>query len=158
MELLRRRPAHAPLLDWRRAAADARILRPRFANEAILFVFALLAEGSDSPFLKEALPFTAFGLDEFRKRTERDGATLAILAIHRMRRFGDSPFARMNAMAEERGIPVIDQGAELREAEWAHDSHWSPAGHQWAAEALLEYLKENQDICEGPALSSGEPL
>ena len=75
-----------------------------------------------------------------------------------MRRFGDSPFARMNAMAEERGIPVIDQaafirrqGAELREAEWAHDSHWSPAGHQWAAEALLEYLKENQDICRGSA-------
>ena len=162
-ELSRRHPAHAPLLDWRRAAADAHILRPRFANEAIPFFFELLAEGSDSPFLKEALAHTAFGLDEFRKRTERDGAALAVLAIHQMGDFGGGAFARLNAMAEERGVPIIDQatfirlqGAELREAEWAHNSHWSPAGHQWAAEALLEYLRGNQDICEGTALGSGE--
>ena len=64
----------------------------------------------------------------------------------------------MSAMAEERGIPVIDQaalvrrqGAELRDAQFPHNGHWSPAGHQWAAEALLEYLKENQDICRGSA-------
>ena len=24
---------------------------------------------------------------------------------------------------------------------------WNAAGHQWAAEALLEYLKQNQEIC-----------
>ena len=61
----------------------------------------------------------------------------------------------MNELAAERRIPVIDQGdviyrqgADLRDAEWAHDSHWNPAGHQWAAEALLEYLKRNQDVCE----------
>ena len=60
----------------------------------------------------------------------------------------------MNEMAAERGIPVIDQGdvihrqaAELRDASWAHDDHWNPTGHRWAAEALLEYLKQNQDVC-----------
>ena len=54
----------------------------------------------------------------------------------------------MNEMAAERRIPVIDQGdfiyrqgADLRDARWAHDPHWNPTGHQWAAEALLEYLK-----------------
>ena len=61
----------------------------------------------------------------------------------------------MNELAAERRIPVIDQadviyrqGADLRDAAWAHDDHWSPAGHQWAAEALLEYLKRNQGVCE----------
>ena len=53
-------------------------------------------------------------------------------------------------MAAERGIPVIDQGdfidrqgGDLRDARWAHDCHWNPTGHQWAAQALLEYLKQN---------------
>ena len=130
------------------------------ANEEVPSFFALFAEGNDSPFLKEALTFTAFGIDEFKKRTERDGAALAILAIHQT-----GAFAPMNAMAEELGVPVIDQadfirrrGAELRDAQWAHDGHWNSAGHQWAAETLLQYLKENQDLCGGAALGSGEPF
>ena len=60
----------------------------------------------------------------------------------------------MNELAAERRIPVIDQadviysqGADLRDAGWAHDDHWNPTGHRWAAEALLAYLKRNQDVC-----------
>ena len=56
----------------------------------------------------------------------------------------------MNELAAARGIPVINQaavisrqGADLRDAEWAHDGHWNPTGHQWAAEAVLAYLKRN---------------
>ena len=176
MELLRRRPAYASLLDgWRPVSTGNK--RMWFENEETPSFFALFQEGYGSPngllngssnapppFFKEALAHTAFGLDDFRKRTERDGAALAILATHRMQRFGGGTFAWMNAMAEERGIPVIDQaalirrqGAELRDAQFPHNSYWNPAGHHWAAEALLEYLKENQDICGGPALGSGEP-
>ena len=40
------------------------------------------------------------------------------------------------------------RGAGLRDARWAHDGHWNPAGYQWAAEAMLEYLKRNRDVCE----------
>lgn len=61
----------------------------------------------------------------------------------------------MNELAAARRIPVINQadviysqGADLRDAQWAHDSHWNPTGHRWAAEALLAYLKQNQDVCE----------
>ena len=151
--LKQRRPSWAPLLDeWQIVMED---VRTRPANEGIPSVHALFREESDSPFLKEALAFTAFGLDEWKKRAERDGAALVILASHRMRRYGEGTFARMNEMAAERSIPVIDQadfiyrqGAELRDAEWAHDGHWSPRGHRWAAEALLEYLERNQDVCE----------
>ena len=152
-ELLSQRPAYAPLLDEYRPVSMGRV-QMRFAHEDIPNFFALFAEGNGSPFYKEALAFTAFGLDQFKKRVERDGAALVILASHRMSRFGDGIFARMNEMAAERRIPVIDQadfiyrqGAELRDAGWAHNDHWSPAGHQWAAEALLEYLKQNQWVC-----------
>ncbi len=103
----------------------------------------------------ETLAFTAFALDEFKKRAERDGAALVILAAHRMVNDGDVPLAWLSELAAERRIPVVDQadfinrqGAELRDAEWTHDGHWNLAGHRWAAEALLEYLKQNQELCE----------
>ena len=154
VELLRRRPAYAPLLDgWRPVSMGNR--RLRFANEDIPRFLALFQEGNDLPLYKEALAFTAFGLDQFKERAERDGAALVILATPLMHKEGGGAFARMSEMAAERGIPVIDQGdfihrrgAELRDAKWAHDAHWNPTGHRWAAEALLEYLKRNQDVCE----------
>ena len=149
MELLGRRPAHAPLLDgWRPVSRGDK------QGRGIPNLSALFTEGNDSPFFTEALAFTAFALDEFKRRTERDGAALVILATHLMSNFGGSALARLNEMAAERGIPVIDQGdfihrqsAELRDAHWAHDGHWNPTGHRWAAEALLEYLKRNRDVC-----------
>ena len=87
VELLSRRPAYAPLLDgWRPVSKDRVRIRP--ANEDPPTFFSLFQEGNDSPLYKEALAFTAFGLDEFKKRTERDGAALVILATHRTRYFG----------------------------------------------------------------------
>ena len=145
MELLSRHPAYAPLferLPMSRGAVRSPSLR------------ALFAERNSSPFYTEALAFTTFALDEFKKRTERDGAALVILAPHPMSNYGGGVLARLNETAAERGIPVIDQsdyirrqGAELRDAHWPHDGHWNPTGHQWAAEALLEYLKRNRDVC-----------
>ena len=140
--LSRRSPGYAVLLDgWRPTTR----------------------EGMDDPFVdaqdmppvyEDALDFTAFGLDQFRDRADRDGAALVILSSHTMGTRGDLAFDRLTALAESRGIPVIDQydyitrqGAGPRDAIWAHDDHWNAAGHRWAAEALIEYLKQNQDIC-----------
>ena len=106
------------------------------------------------PIFEEALEFTAFALDQFKERADRDGVSLVILSTMSMGTYGDRRFDRMNALAKERGIPVIDQaayirrqGADFEDARFPHDGHWNPAGHQWAAEALLEYLKENPHIC-----------
>ena len=140
--LSRRSPGYAALLDgWRPTTR----------------------EGMDDPFLhaqdlppvyEDALDFTGFALDQFRERADRDGAALVILSTHHMGTQGHLGFDRLAALAESRGIPVIDQydyitrqGAEPRDAIWVHDGHWNAAGHRWAAEALLEYLKENQAIC-----------
>ena len=141
--LSRRSPRYAALLDGWRPTTRERINDP--------FLFA-----QDMPAIHEdALDFTAFALDQFRERADRDGAALAILSSHDIGTRGDLGFDRLTALTEPRGIPVVDyndyvlrQGAEpRRDARWEHDDHWNTAGHRWAAEALLEYLKANQEIC-----------
>ena len=66
-------------------------------------------------------------LDQFKERADRDGAgaALVILSAHAMRILGDLGFGRLNALAEPRDIPVIDQYDHI----------------------LLEWLKRNQDVC-----------
>ena len=116
------------------------------------------------PAFEKELAFTAFALDQFKERTERDKTSLVILASYTMGTRGHAPFGHMSALAEVRNIPVIDQydyirhqGANPeRDARWANDGHWNEQGHQWAAEALLEYLKENPEICTRPA-DTGTP-
>ena len=136
--LSRRSPGYAALLDgWRPTKRDD--IRASFLYARDL-----------QPVYEDALDFTGFALDQFRKRADRDGAALVILSIPHMGTRGDLAFDRMAALAEPRGIPVIDQhdyitrqGAKPRDAIWEHDGHWNAAGHRWAAEALFEYLKRN---------------
>ena len=141
--LSRRSPRYAALLDGWQPTTRGDIWTP------------LLYARDLPPVYEGALDFTAFALDQFRERAARDGTALVILSSHYIGTRGDLGFDRLTALAEARGIPVIDyndyvlrQGAvPRRDAAWAHDGHWNVAGHQWAAEALLEYLKENQEIC-----------
>ena len=102
----------------------------------------------------DALEYTALALDEFKTRAERDGVTLAIFATHTMGGRADPVFERLRGMAQARDIPVInqhdwivDQGADVKDAHWPHDKHWNPAGHRWAAQALLEFLRRNTEVC-----------
>ena len=147
-EWLRRNPAYAPLLEGLEELGGLASLGGRKPK-----CTQLLVEGRSPPICNEAFAFTAFGLDEFRKRAERDGVALVILASHVMAQ-NDGALV-LKKLAGERGIPVIDQsdvirraGAAGADAQWAHDYHWNPAGHRWAAQALLEYLERNQWICD----------
>ena len=119
---------------------------------------AALEKKALSPAYEEAVAFTGFALDQFKARTERDGAALAILATYLVGQPGDRIFDRLHDLAAARGIPVISQrawierrGEDVRDARWTHDGHWSPTGHRWAAEALLEWLTRNQDVCRQAA-------
>ena len=141
-ELLSRRPRYESLLAGVQPANIGSYLRP------------LAAE--DSGISKEAFAFTAFALDQFMERTKRDNVSLIILSEYRMRSSGHRAFDRLNTMTEERGILVINlydylirQGQSLEDVRWKHDGHWNPTGHQRAAEALLEYLREHPEVCAG---------
>ena len=106
------------------------------------------------PVFQDAVDYTAFALDEFKARADRDGARLVILSSYTMESRGDPLFDRMSAMAQERGMPVIDQyayikrqGYKMEDARFKHDFHWSANGHLWAAEALMEWIERNPDVC-----------
>ena len=108
------------------------------------------------PALEEALTYTAFGIDQFKRRAARDGVELAILSASvYMGTRGDPQFDRLSAIAEARGIPVISyydyiagQGHEAQDGILGFDHHWNPTGHEWAAAAVLEWLKANRDVCD----------
>lgn len=95
--------------------------------------------------------FTAFALQQFKERAERDNVVLLILTVFMESR---GHLDRLNAIVETQGIPVINmsdyiirQGGSIKDSHWEHDSHWNATGHQWAAEALLEYLRRHPEVC-----------
>jgi len=108
------------------------------------------------PGLEETLEYTAFGIEQFKRRVDRDGAALVILAAtDRMGTQGDPQFERLSAIAEPLGIPVISQydyvvrqGHDYQDYRWRTSTKWNAAGHQRTAEFIMEWLKANQDVCE----------
>ena len=117
--------------------------------------FDLLKEDDLPLFYEENMDFTEFALDEFKRRADHDDAALIILSTHHVGAEGNPIFDRLKAMAQVRGIPVISQldyiirsGGRVEDANFRHDPHWTAAGHRWAAEALLQYLDQNQRICD----------
>lgn len=117
-------------------------------------------EGELPPLYDEACGFTRFGLEEFRRRTERDGARLVILAASQIRSLNNRVYLKLEEIGRELGIPVIDQysyiaehGGNPVEAMYNFDMHWTPKGHQWGAEALLQYI-EQTGICREPRVGS----
>ena len=112
-----------------------------------------------SPLFREAVEFTAFALDEFQRRVADDGASLwLLLASSRgTQHLGDvlRPLeVIVEDLAEARGIPVVSmrdyivrQGRNPRDGTFPSDMHWNPTGHQWAAEVLLERLRQYPEVC-----------
>ena len=148
-----------PTNEWANMIADRPCCaldgwRPRGGND--LSLGRPFTKEHLPPILDETLEYTAFGIEQFKRRADRDGAKLAILAITKyMGTRGDPQFDRLSAIAEPRGIPVISdydyilrQGYAADEGHFRFDIHWNATGHQWAAEAVLEWLKRNQEVCD----------
>ena len=144
--------SYRQLRAWRDMLAE----RPCCASLTKVYQDTQFKEESLPPALEEALEYTAFGIEQFKRRADLDGARLAILsATARMGTRGDPQFDRLSAIAAARGIPVISdyaynirQGRDPWDGILRHDGHLNATGHQWVAEAFLEWLKENQDVCD----------
>ncbi len=145
-DIITERPCCASLLDgWQPAISHYRLgLGIRFKEEHL------------PPVFEEALEYTDFGIEQFKRRADRDGVNLGIMAATpHMGTRGDPQFERLSAIAEARGIPIITQqdyiirrGYDAQDGRWDDDPHWNATGHYWAAEAILEWLKTNQDVCD----------
>ena len=110
------------------------------------------AAGHPNLLAQEQFEFTVFALRQFAERAQRDGASLLVLSEFHL------DGGRLKAIAGELGFAIlslhdyaVQQGLQVADLRWDHDGHWNASGHQHAAAALLEYLKENQDVCRGSA-------
>ena len=147
-ELLGRDPRYAPILEG----------TTHLSYNPEKDITEQYATGDLPPIYAEILEYNAFALAQYQERAARDGATVVILASHDLKVDGRSAvFDRIQEIAAAQNIPVIDQsdyilrqGAALQDAQFRHDPHWNPQGHQWAAEALLEWIRENQQVCRPP--------
>jgi hypothetical protein len=105
-------------------------------------------QGQLLPAFEQALRFTSFAFDSYKARALEDGSKLIVLASQGI----DGPLEeRLRQMLAERSIPYLSlrdyiarQGGSVDQARWPHDSHWSPQGHVWAAELLLEQIAANR--------------
>ena len=118
----------------------------------------LLTSDDPPPVFAEALEHAAWSLAEFRRRADRDGAALVILAVHHLGAADSSASVLLQGWADDLGIPVVSQhdwivraGGRLEDAAFRHDVHWNAQGHQWAAEAILDWLRRHPEVCEDAA-------
>ena len=159
---------HAPPSAWIRETRVPFALRPYVgpwvrsricdrAQESVDLARVLPCPPPSSRGFMDSIPTlhwsaTAFALDHWKMEVESGGARLVVLANYETY---DALFSPIKRLAAERAIPVIDQmshilaqGGDHRDAHFANDGHWSPQGHQWAAEALLEWMAANPSVCD----------
>ncbi len=147
LELYRQHYDDAGVLDgWQpepAALSELRVLRDQ------------LAADNPAPAYQQAVTLTSLALGEFQARAERDGAALVILTDISALSYERDRFNFISRLAAAHGIPIINphdyilrQGGDITAAVWPHDGHYNPQGHQWEAEALLEWLEQNPEVCQ----------
>ena len=128
--------------EWFQPAADSYIRYRAWVN--------LLEEKMTTGDDIEVWGFTSMGFEQFKHRVDHDGAALLVLVNYDVGGEGSTEFNRLRRITESLNIPtismhdyIINQGGRVKDAHWNVDYHWSPTGHQWAAEAILEHIEED---------------
>ena len=129
------------------------VLWERWTDASVLQLKRVEENGPPVPLPKNQMEPTEFAVDQWLARTDSAGASLVALEAHTV--FSDWRVrTALRRLAAPRNIPVItqldhimSQGGEASDAFFPADGHWTPQGHQWAAEALLEWLAANSWVC-----------
>ena len=146
----------AALSEYHRIRLRAELLAQRPRYQSIIMAskprLRMLLKDPPTPLSMEAIEFTAFALDEFQRRVAADGASLWMLLSSAFGDASDPLRVIVEGLAKARGIPVVSQDDYIvrqgrERGEGVYDAHWNPTGHQWAAEALLERLRERPEVC-----------
>ncbi len=148
VELLAQRPRYQSVIE----ATLSRVSESSWADG--LKTGRLTQDPTFLPLFEEAVEFTAFALDEFQRRVADDGASLWLLLASTIGDVSDPLRVVVDDLAEARGIPVVSlhdylvrQGRKPKDGNFPFDGHWTPTGHQWVAEALLERLRQRPEVC-----------
>ena len=136
VDYLKQRPNHSYILEnWS-------VETPVVMREAV-------NRGVGSALHREAWDATVFGLEQFKRRAEHDGASLLILTQAHLDDEYDPTFNSLMEIAASLEIPVISQreyilsvGGDIEDTWFNYDAHWTPAGHRWAAEAIWRHIEE----------------
>jgi len=105
------------------------------------------------PAFEEAVDLTKCALQEWQTLAKQDGFSLIVAATENVatRYLIDVPetrgqIFRLQRILNELQIPLLDlhpefaKRGDLQTARWKFDGHWSPAGHRWAADSILQFL------------------
>ena len=128
------------LLAW----LDAKHIKLRRSAQAALYRRDIIEYAPP-----ENLHAVRFALQQFAIRVQRDNASLVILSEHlgHVDRAGPLRSAAGDIPVVAFHDYMVARGRTSEDRRWDHDYHWNPDGHRWAAQALLEYLRNNQAIC-----------
>jgi len=104
-----------------------------------------LGPGPLPPVFEAAVASTKCAFVEWQKLAEQDGFKLLVASANSV----EGQIDRLKGMTGELELPLIDLHQEFvkhHDPKLAHfkgDGHWSPNGHRWAADAIMNYLADN---------------
>jgi len=150
------RMRHLMAADPRFAKALGEVDRPDLPDVHAMTreLYRMFASGAAIPAIyAQAVRFTSFGFEAFKRRAWRDGFELVALSAVGT---GEELDAGLKSLVEAKGIPYLSQEAYIRglgeplaKAHFPHDGHWNRQGHIWAAEQLLDHFART-GLCGRP--------
>ncbi len=110
--------------------------------------FVFYRSGPMAPVFEDALASTRCAFAAWKELARQDGFRLTVAADSNV----DDPAApaelqRLRSILADVGLPLLNlrddfsKHGDLRLTRWKFDSHWTPTGHRWAADALLQHVE-----------------